>query len=298
MDVREELILKMNGGKMPFRILNAMLKKKNEQIFTQVHYHEHIEILYGVSGEATALVSDKTYKLTSKDMIIIYSNEPHDVVAVDSDAHYYVIQFLPTMLYADGIGMPDYRYFLPMWKKYSDFSHLTKKESLIGSGIDGQISSIIREWNERSYGYELMIKSDIIKIFISFLRLNSSHINMQDEHIPASLKSSFEKLMAHLEQNYSDFSAQDAADYCNLSYSYFSRSFKHVYGLSFSEYIETMRLRESERMLLTTDKSITEIAIEVGFNSSSYFAERFKLRYHISPHAFRARTKSAGNELH
>ena len=296
MDIKEELILKMNGSKMPFNIIDLTLKQNPTATFTHVHYHEHIEILYGVSGMATVLVSDKTYKLTPNDMIIIYSDEPHDVMAPESDASYYVIQFLPTILYADGVGMPDYRYFLPLWKSSGDFSHLSDRASLQGSGIDEHVSSIIREWNSKPYGYEFIIQADIMKLFINFLRLNSSSFNLGAERIPASLKSTFEKLMMRLEKSSADLTAEDAAKYCNLSYSYFSRSFKQAYGLSFSEYVEIMRLRESERMLLTTDKSITEIAISVGFNSSSYFAERFKLRYRIPPHLFRARAKNSSDD--
>ncbi|WP_442951555.1 helix-turn-helix domain-containing protein [Paenibacillus sp. GYB004] len=46
----------------------------------------------------------------------------------------------------------------------------------------------------------------------------------------------------------------------NLSYSYFSKYFKRVMGLSFIEYVSIRRIKQAERLLLTMDGSIATIA--------------------------------------
>lgn len=84
---------------------------------------------------------------------------------------------------------------------------------------------------------------------------------------------------------------RDAAHACNLSYSYFSRSFKQLFGISFCAYPERLRLFEGERLLLTTDRDISGIALEVGFSTPSYFIECFRRHYGVAPGAFRAQVR-------
>ncbi len=292
MKIREEKILKLDGGKSSFRFINLELKNNPGAAFEHVHYHEHVEILYGMTGVATVLVGDKTYRMKKGDMVVIYTDEPHDVISPDGDVSYYVIQFLPKMLYADGVGMPDLRYLLPMWNRNGDFSHLSCSDSLKDSGIDKIMDSIMREWSAQTYGYELVIQAEVMKLFVSILRSRLDSVELVQERTPPSLRGVFEKLIKKAQTCLCDLDVKTAAKYCNLSYSYFSRSFKQAYGMSFSEYMEILRLRESERMLLTTDKTVTEIAAELGFNSTSYFVERFRLHYHIPPHSFRSRAKN------
>ena len=91
----------------------------------------------------------------------------------------------------------------------------------------------------------------------------------------------------YVSENYSTATAKAAADYCNLSYSYFSRSFKRVMNQSFTEYLNYVRITKAEQLLSTTDKSISEIADEVGFSTASYFIEQFKKYKQKSPKQYR-----------
>lgn len=74
---------------------------------------------------------------------------------------------------------------------------------------------------------------------------------------------------------------------CHMSYSYFSRMFKKVVHRSFREYLNYIRISKSELLLATTDLSITDIAMQTGFSTSSYFIQQFKLYKKISPKQFR-----------
>jgi len=61
-----------------------------------------------------------------------------------------------------------------------------------------------------------------------------------------------------------------------MSYSYFSRSFRRVTGLSFKKYLNQTRINRAEQMLLTGNGSVSEIAMECGYNSISYFISVYK----------------------
>lgn len=46
--------------------------------------------------------------------------------------------------------------------------------------------------------------------------------------------------------------------------------------MGFKEYLNYVRLKHAQTALLTTDSSITDIALEYGFNDSNYFKDLFK----------------------
>jgi transcriptional regulator GlxA family with amidase domain len=57
---------------------------------------------------------------------------------------------------------------------------------------------------------------------------------------------------------------------------YIAHAFQKKYGVSIVKFLNTVRCNEAKKLLETTDLSITEIAISVGFNSSSHFTETYK----------------------
>ena len=72
-----------------------------------------------------------------------------------------------------------------------------------------------------------------------------------------------------------------------MSDSYFSRRFKTVTGFGFKEYLNAVRIRHACDLLLSTDKSITQIASDCGYMDSNYFGDAFHKIKHVSPSQYR-----------
>ncbi len=84
-----------------------------------------------------------------------------------------------------------------------------------------------------------------------------------------------------------ELSITELARMMKISVHYLAHLFKSVTGITVTEYRNEMRLTEAKKLLINTEKSITEIAIEVGFNSSTYFAEVFLKHENVSPKQYR-----------
>lgn len=69
--------------------------------------------------------------------------------------------------------------------------------------------------------------------------------------------------------------------------SYLGRTFQKTVGVSFTEYVNKLRIEEAKRLLLQTDKLIYEIASQVGFIESSYFVVKFTQEVGKSPTEYR-----------
>jgi AraC-like DNA-binding protein len=74
----------------------------------------------------------------------------------------------------------------------------------------------------------------------------------------------------------------------NMSKWTFLRSFKKVFDMTPIQYLMNIRIAKATTMLLDTNKSISEIAMEVGFNDSNYFSRQFKKIKGMNPRSFRA----------
>ncbi|MEF3306820.1 AraC family transcriptional regulator [Paenibacillus sp. GYB003] len=89
---------------------------------------------------------------------------------------------------------------------------------------------------------------------------------------------------------------RDVANQLHVSARHLSRLFKSVYGLSFSDYVRSERLRLAERLLAETGMPLKEIARETGFQSVHYFTRAFCRDKGIPPGKFReAKRKEDGS---
>ena len=82
-------------------------------------------------------------------------------------------------------------------------------------------------------------------------------------------------------------SLRDMSRVAYLSEFHFNRVFHQITGLPPAKFISAMRLDEAKRLLLNTDRSITDISFEVGYNSLSTFTRRFTQRVGLGPREFR-----------
>lgn len=86
---------------------------------------------------------------------------------------------------------------------------------------------------------------------------------------------------------YSDLSLDELAKLCNMSLATFKRKFTDTYKEAPRKYITRLKLERAMDLLLTTDKRISEIAFDVGFESVSTFNRAFRSFVQLSPSEYR-----------
>lgn len=84
-----------------------------------------------------------------------------------------------------------------------------------------------------------------------------------------------------------DFSLSALALEADMSHFHFSRMFRRATGRSPSQYFIEMRMETARQLLLASDLSIIDIALEVGYSSPSHFAQVFKRHSGTTPRAYR-----------
>ena len=84
-----------------------------------------------------------------------------------------------------------------------------------------------------------------------------------------------------------DIELSDAANLLKMNTSYFSRFFHKTTGNRFSDFLNRLRISRACELLIRTNKNISEIGYEVGYNNLSNFNRRFSKFKNMSPSDYR-----------
>ena len=276
----------VDGVTVPVECLE--MKKKITEPDHFAHFHEFLEMLYLTKGNMNIRLNDKPYEFHEGELIIINSNETHRLSSVSDISEYIVIKFTPRLLCTSEQTPKETQYVLPFLSEQSDQPRVYGRDFTEKAGIPALIFDAVKEWNGMGVGYELSLKADVLKIIryvVGFL--SEQGINVKVSAGSGNIGQIMSSILEYINENFRTVSEKDVSDRFNISYSYFSRSFKQIMNMSFKEYINYLKINEAQRLLLTTGKSITDISMELGFSSSSHFINVFKKFKECSPKQYK-----------
>lgn len=266
---------------------------ESKEFGEMAHYHEYIELLYGIDCDIEVWINGNIYPFKTGDLIIINSMEAHQLKFLMNKNDYIVIKFSPQQLYTSEQSVYEIKYLLPF--TLNDFSsdRRISADVIKDTTVPDSIRTIYSEWEEKSYGYELAIRTHIFQIILWLLRYwNKTNPELLTNiNLPPVLA----KALGFISQNLSNVTASDVANFCGYSYTYFSEIFKNSMHVNFRDYLLRARINEAEKLLLTTDMDITDIALSTGFSTASHFIKQFKTVKGTTPTKFRVQAKKNQN---
>lgn len=111
-----------------------------------------------------------------------------------------------------------------------------------------------------------------------------------DRHRRAVGDDAISRVQGHLRAHLAEqFKVAELAARAGFSTSHFSARFHAVTGFSVTEYVKRLRMARARELLITTDRSVADIAEEVGYPDQFYFSRQFRAVNGTSPRAFRSR---------
>ncbi len=277
-----------NGKECPFVIHKNVLP--GPILCARAHAHDYIEMLYCLEGTHEILLDRKSYTFTPGDMVLISSNEVHQIQAVSKETScYIVVRFEPEILYTTIKNAFELKYILPFAFHKTMPQKVFKKDEICDTFIPELFNELLDDYTSQPYCYDFAIYTNIYRIFLWILRYwNKNYNTLSPITVDEDIIAQIQPALDYIDNNYDeDITAATMAELCHLSYSYFSRMFKKVVQKNFREYLNYIRITKSEILLATTTLSVTDIALKCGFSTSSYFIQQFKLYKKISPKQFR-----------
>lgn len=149
---------------------------------------------------------------------------------------------------------------------------------------------LLREFQEKRKGWELLIKADCLGLLISSIR------NMRDlQEAAEGEKKSKTKAWVHIEQAVEFINRSDLAEgpdndsiagAVGVSPNYLTKIFQEYIGVSLHKYVMNLKVEKARQLLLSGSVNVTEAAGMTGFSSIHVFSKTFKSIMGISPSEF------------
>jgi len=259
----------------PFPVDIFIQDNLKEHIIVPPHWHDCIEILYMIEGNSVQQVNDRRFGIKKHDLIIINGGDMHyTLCSPGEDIRILVVKFLPEIL-ESSYKIFESKYILPFLNSGSKKNCYPIDTLNNSNEIHNILMGLYKEFTGEKQGYEIFIKGFIYQLIAYLIRDNILKIKRLYGNEKELIR--FNKLFKYIENNYTEkIDMEKAAGLLNLSYYYFSRYFKKITGRSFKEYIDFVRIREVEKLLVSGDYNISQAAYEVGFTNISSFNRVFK----------------------
>lgn len=267
---------------------------RSEEIFCgdiPWHWHDEFEFGYLLEGSILYKTNHHEFILHEGDGIFINSGvlhylhpmEPVEKVRLQS-------QFFDKSFLAGSFGsIFDIKYVAPVQEqKQLDALPLYKTDSK-NSGF----LSKLREGAELSQKggtfFELRLRNLFSELWETVY--DWAMDKQQEENTYNSLEDErLKDMLSYIQEHYSEKTAvSDIASTIHISERECYRLFRNNLGMTPVEFIVSLRLQKAQELLIYTDKSVLEVAVETGFGTSSYFGKIFKQYHHITPGDYRKR---------
>lgn len=255
------------------------------------HWHDDIELILLLSGKMNYYVNGKIIELKENDGILINTREMHYGYSVNGeDCVFICVLFQPSLLSA--CKKIYQSYVEPLLGTHSlSYLHLT---DINNSDILGEIKKIWQLKEEQNSLYEMNVLGILYSLWSSFSSISSSVLDQVREDLPSDV-AALRQMVSYIHSHYrEDLSLQTIAMQANICKSKCCKVFKTQVNQSPIDFLNSYRLQVSTDMLTNTTMSISDIALDCGFNHLSYYSKLFLRCYGCTPSEYRksARTGS------
>jgi AraC family L-rhamnose operon regulatory protein RhaS len=276
--------LVFNGDKTMFQLSGEeFFKHSDSAVCTEVrapqadypeHSHDFHELIIVTKGAGQHILNDTPTNLAQNYICYITPSDRHMYEQVEN-LHLTNILFKKNRLS-----------YSPILKNFLPNESSDSKSWFITNQTMSKVEQILQQLDNesRSNTVESRLMMEVLfqhlVVEISRGRLTSQSNDVNDNIIL--------KVIDWLQRNYSeDVCINEISDKFKISSRSLSRKIKQVTNLSFNNYVHRVRINNAMDLLQSTDKSITDIAFEVGYKDSNYFSTKFKRFTKKTPSQYR-----------
>ena len=252
------------------------------------HWHKEAELYFVTEGSARVITTEGETVLHETEGCFINSNclhsmRPHEC----DDVIYHSVVFDPFIISSSISMLFDEKYIYPLLRSKQVSSIIIDSDCPLHSFIYEKISQIVSLNKKKTFGYEIILRNSLSEIW--FQLLNLADEKMKNPPRGAGLdQTRIHAMLTYIHEHYtSDLTSEQIAAAASVSVSECCRCFQRCLKQSPFDYLIEYRIRQAAGMLLDTDKPISEICMETGFNSTSYFSNKFKSILGQSPRDYR-----------
>ena len=247
------------------------------------HTHDFYEINYVRGGSITEIVSGRAIPMTAGDVILMHPGVFH-VVRDDADATVLNILIRPQWFFFNLASQTEGA--LGQFAMTAACEDYTEYLVFHGAAVTQEMDALIRAASTHTPAMRLAAEGAFLTL-LSTLSQTARHITVADKQDGGYRR--FAAILSYLYENTASLDIASLAERFHLDEHYLCRLFKGQMGAPPVQYLNAYRVERAKALLTNTDRSVTDIALAVGFDDPSYFARIFKRVLGVTPREYKGK---------
>ena len=276
---------------LPVLEKEKIVMKWNERMRSVAeHDHSFLELTYIFSGEVEHTLNGQITHLVPGDYLIVDHGSIHSYKTLSKDGYDNLdCLFRPELLDPSLKGFSTLRSVLEHYLLHFNIQALTQNPArMVFHDENGRIKEILcrmdEEAREKEAGYTELLRCYLIEILLLTMR------KLDDAQALATGQDISAFLSLYVAEHYmEELTLCDLAARLNYSLPYVSKRFKEDTGVNFVRYLQNYRVMQGCRLLVSSDRTLSEIAEMVGYHDVKFFSGLIKRETGLSPSEYRRR---------
>ena len=239
-----------------------------------MHYHDHYEIYYLLTGERKHFVGNSIATMQQGDFVAIQPKTPHKtgsyggwriLLTFNQD---FLSRWLTPQAQKELLRFFERTHIRPEQEKQEEILALLNRIEKAGNN-------------------EALVFPALMRLFLIF---NDSPPVQNENSYPEKI---LHEAMKYAQKNYAYINSLDeVANALFVSKYYLCRLFAKYVEITFNHYLTQIRLKNAAEQLISSNQTISEIALNCGFNTSTYFCQVFRKQFGCTPLTYRKLSKT------
>lgn len=261
---------------------NIYIRKHNRYTPAFEHSHIFFEIIYVLCGQCTHTVAHRTMPMKSGDLCLLPPALRHSLSVMDDDSIILNILIRRDMVEDIFFNVLKDKTLIASFFLGSLYQKNYASCLLFHTGSDSELSKLLLEMYEEQMDhdeYANRILSCMLPIFFTkLIRRHQAHSEFSYAPVAED-----EALFSYLAAHYNTITLTELAGHLNYTVPYCSYYIKKQTGMTFSQLLRQIRLKKAESLLTSTNISIHEISVRLGYHNPESFMKIFKKEYGMTP---------------
>ncbi|MFF2876720.1 helix-turn-helix domain-containing protein [Gottfriedia sp. NPDC057991] len=259
--------------------------KQNINGYIPLHWHDEFQFVHVAKGEAIFQINEEKILISEGQGLFINSGCLHMAKdRNDSDCAYICLNVSPSFVLSQEL----YTTFVKPYYQATNIPYLfLNSKELWANSILSYILKINQMIKQKSPFYEIDVSLQLTLIWKNLI-MNGIELEYEQSVVVKSKR--MKQMLNWIHLHYSEkILLDDIARVGQLSRSECCRYFKRMLKTTPLNYVTDYRIQKSLILLQQPESNVTDVAYQVGFNSTSYFIDKFRKSMNLTPLAYKKR---------
>lgn len=246
-----------------------------------LHWHTCMELIAVTSGWLDIEIDRQVCRVKAGEIAVINPSQLHACSSFDPSATLYCLMVDMDFFRSRFVESLDEQYVTPLLDgKARLVPHICGDEAL-----NGLIADCCETFQRQQEAYQLRLKAILFQMLYQLCTQYMQCSSPDIQRGPSTLSRERVNVILHyVDEHYAErIKLDDLVEIVHINRYYICKIFQQYVGRTFLDYVNLVRIQKAVSLLVSTNKSITDIAFSTGFQDINYFSRIFKRIMGISP---------------